>query len=101
MELWIRSQDRNLFEKADMIKVGIVAGSPSIIVNNDYVYGEYETKERALEVLDEIENILKPTMIIKKTEGVIATIDNTMHIINPTYGEITQLSTIVYEMPKE
>ena len=50
----------------------------SVILCNDDIYlGEYKTKERALEVLDEIEKILKPQIII------------------------TKLSTYVYEMPKE
>ena len=76
MELWVRSQCGELLEKAEMVKVGTTDSGKtySIIVNNDYVYADYKTKERALEVLDEIQNIL---------------ID---------YSKMTR---VVYQMPKE
>lgn len=86
MELWIRSQDRKLLEKAYMIKIGTVEETQVIIVNNDYVYGEYKTKERALKVLTEIEAIL----LFKKLEAV-----NGSCIIN------VDNNIAVYEMPKE
>ena len=100
MELWIRSQDKKVLVKINNIWVN----ENSVIYTDSYPdmwLGAYKSEKRALEVLDEIQNILQPTMIIQKTEGVIATTDNTIHIINPSYGEIKQLSTIVYEMPKE
>ena len=54
MELWIRSQDRKdlistrgiCMAKGDYEQIGIFA--------NGMVIGTYKTKERALEVLDEI-----------------------------------------------
>lgn len=99
MELWIRSQD-----KETLVKINNIWANENVIYTDSYSdmwLGAYKSKKRALEVLDEIQNLFKPPMIIQKTEGVIATTDNTMHIINPTYGEIKELSTIVYEMPKE
>jgi hypothetical protein len=59
MKLWIRSQDGILLEKAEAIKIANYDGTIGIVINNDYVFGEYKTKERAIEVLDEIQNILK------------------------------------------
>ena len=100
MELWIRSQDKKFLAKVDNI----------FCINNTLFYdhhenkavlGHYETKERALEVLDEIQNIFKPQLIIQKTEGIITTADRSMRIINPTYGDIKEMSIAVYEMPKE
>jgi hypothetical protein len=89
MELWVRSQDRKLLEKAVMIKIGILEGTPVVVVNNDYVYGEYKTKERALEVLDEIQR-----HILKQGES-YATVDDKGIITGiEYYGNI-------YEMPKE
>lgn len=103
MELWIRSQDKTTLIKSYEIYIAEYDINSYVIraKRTSHILGTYKTIERALEVLDEIQNLLKPPIIIQKTEGVIATTDNTMHIINPTYGEIKQLSTIVYEMPKE
>ena len=63
MELWIRSQD-----KLKLVKVNYVYAIENKI-NSFSIYGEtidsapiigrYETKERALEVLDEIQKLLK------------------------------------------
>ena len=62
MELWIRSQD-----KLKLVKVNYVYAIENKI-NSFSIYGEtidsapiigrYETKERALEVLDEIQNYI-------------------------------------------
>ena len=59
MELWIRSQDRTFLRKVNTI--GIVEGRDfwSIDENLTISFGKYKTKERALEVLDEIEDLLQ------------------------------------------
>lgn len=59
MELWIRSQDRTFLRKVNTI--GIVEGRDfwSIDENLTVSFGKYKTKERALEVLDEIQKLLK------------------------------------------
>lgn len=56
MELWIRSQDRTILRKVDTI--GIVEGRDfwSVDENLTVSFGKYKTKERALEVLNEIQN---------------------------------------------
>lgn len=55
MELWIRSQDRTFLRKVNTI--GIVEGRDfwSIDENLTVSFGKYKTKERAIEILDEIE----------------------------------------------
>lgn len=58
MELWIRSQSKETLMK--VTKVHICDG---VIFANGYTefderIGEYVTRERALEVLDEIQNII-------------------------------------------
>lgn len=63
--------------------------------------GTYKTKERALEVLDDIQNILKPISILKENAGVYAFNDESLHIVNPTYFEVKSLDTYVYEMPED
>lgn len=58
MELWIRSQDRKSLIKNN--GVGLTPSEISIYpIGLNGVLGTYETKERALEVLDEIQKLLK------------------------------------------
>ena len=78
MELWIRSQDKeDLLEVHNlglaykgkygfMDKIGDVDGYCICEFINDYhvKLGTYATKERALEVLDEIQKLIKPTFKI-------------------------------------
>lgn len=58
MELWIRSQN-----KGALIKVEILGHTDGTIHSYSEIgkteLGTYKTKERALEVLDEIQNILE------------------------------------------
>ena len=100
MELWIRSNDGVLFEKAEMIKVANIQDKGcngkltnfryGIVVNNDYVFAEYKSKERALEVLDEIQDLF----ITKEALTTEFTKDG-LTIMNK------QPSSVVYEMPEE
>ena len=100
MELWIRNQDKTALIKVDRIVLEIFDNmKPTIYFNDDFL-GEYETKERALEVLDEIQKILEPQKIIKTIDNSVK-FENAIHIVNPTYETITQLNTYVYEMPKD
>lgn len=77
MELWIRSQ-----EKTRLIKVNNILaykfddGSYGIQINGECFVGDYATKERALEVLDRIQDLLQ----------------------NSYVGNSNR---VVYEMPKE
>lgn len=64
MELWIRSQDKTKLVKADNISYLDVSDDYEKEVHslwNDCkgVLGIYKTKERALEVLDEIQYLLR------------------------------------------
>ena len=80
MELWIRSQDKEVLQKITSLFVnddGYIF-SYDYINSNEVFLGKYKTKERALEVLDEIQKIL-----------------------NLEYTFLQDLSNYVYEMPKE
>lgn len=76
MELWIRSQD-----KKDLICTRRIYVHENTIRTNVYeaigfaILGEYETKERALEVLNEIQDelISSDFMPIEKNEEVVLT----------------------------
>jgi hypothetical protein len=106
MNLWVRSQDKKKLIKVNEIKIESVIDGNSFIYSDITDLGTYKTKERALEVLDEIQNILKPRIMatIKPSEemkelmggrqfGKIKKMKQDM--------EIKELSTYVYEMPKE
>lgn len=100
MELWIRSQSRQNLMKAN----DIVAEDNKIAVykenENSTIVGKYKTEERALEVLDEIQKILKPQLILKDSGKIIGTFEDTIIREGATY-ELKELTTYVYEMPKE
>ena len=71
MDLWIRSQKneilRQVLLKVNEIELGDYDDDMNCLVaNNLYCIGIYKTKERALEVLDEIQNILKPQIVLTK-----------------------------------
>lgn len=83
MDLWIRSQDRTFLRKVNTI--GIVEGRNfwSIDENLTVSFGKYKTKERALEVLDEIQERIKHI--------------NKFSLVNEDY----ECDDCVYEMPEE
>ena len=106
MELWIRSQDKKCLIKAKIIKYenSCLRGA----TDDDgwyYDLGRYK-KERALEVLDEIQNLLKPELITKFKGDVKYNENSTPIDILIPYDtfkktKIQELSTYVYEMPEE
>lgn len=75
MELWIRSQDGILLEKAEAIRITDYNGVFGIAINNDYMFGVYTTEERAVEVLDEIQNFMRDYACVKKTNRLGEEID--------------------------
>ena len=100
MELWIRSQDKEMLAKTN--RIDIDTNGKTIVINGfETIIGKYETKERALEVLDEIQNILKPQMIISKVGKPIAEICDGTVYREPDEYDFKELSTYVYEMPKD
>ena len=90
MDLWIRSQNRKMMEKAVAVKIAHYKEdgkmSNSIVINSDYIFGEYATEERTLEVLDEIQK--KINLINLGHDFGSPMVD----LKNPSY---------IYEMPKE
>lgn len=92
MELWIRSQDReDLVKMSDVIEISARTGVYTIITMTQgkiVGLGNYQTKERAIEVLDEIQNILIPKLrTVFTKEGL------NVELVDKNYD--------VYEMPEE
>ena len=114
MELWIRSQDRGSLVKVDNLYVSVgnyicyYVEKGKEIPNTYYrpsgELGRYTTKERALEVLDEIQNILKPKYILDtssiKPDGDFYEENEVIFQNYDANSKIEELSTFVYQMPE-
>ena len=110
MEIWIRRQDRGSLVKVDNLYVSVgnyicyYVEKGKEIPNTYYrpsgELGRYKTKERALEVLDEIQNILKPQLITKNSGKIMGSFEDTLVREGATY-ELKELSTYVYQMPEK
>ena len=59
MELWIRSKQKCMLIKVENLRIMRTTEGWNIIANDNNYIGTYKTKERALEVLDEIQKILE------------------------------------------
>ena len=126
MELWIRSQDRESLLKVEKMFYfntcpEMESAGRNVILNKEWIgekdcieLGEYATKERALEVLDEIQSKLKQQFIVK-ADSLISRKDIDMEEIRLNYKydkefimqdsgfEIIPVNSnvLIYEMPKE
>ena len=99
MELWIRSQDRMNLVKINQVSLNyqnnkqIIANYiPDIYENSSCYYellGTYKTKERAIEVLDEIQDKMLNGAFAKKINGLGEELDL---IPNPI---------LIYNMPEK
>ena len=93
MDLWIRSQNKKELIPNPKLGIDQCENRYYIVDRYDFerafILGEYKSKERALEVLDEIENHLINSSFAKKTNGLGEVKDI---IPNPLF---------VYEMPEE
>ncbi len=117
MELWVRSQTKEILKKTNNIELeyldfkkysyakDIQSKGEWAIRGNGETIGQYKSKQRALEILDEIQNILKPVIITTGYECDIKDnpIDKTCFNLEmiPNKTEIQQITSYVYEMPEE
>jgi hypothetical protein len=109
MELWVRSQDKEKLIKVDYLR--IIENEEDkefpFYINAGYDFmAAYKTKKRALEVLDEIQDILKPKIFayIRPSEEMVELLGSRQAGMTKkmnTEAEIKELSTYVYEMPEE
>lgn len=96
MKLWIRSQDREILIKIDNVGISnenLVLGN---LVSDDnksvcdyWILGQYKTKRRALEIIDEIQEFIE-----KQGTNEINIDDNGLPNGVRHYGN-------VYQMPEE
>lgn len=92
MELWIRSQDRERLMKASDLRIAYVKEKDKWVVEDCDNLGYYSTRKRALEVLDEIEKMMRLNLT---TNGTYQQNDLTIK------GNILGFMVKIYEMPKE
>lgn len=99
MDLWIRSQDKRELRPNPKLGIDEVENKFYIVDRYDFeranILGTYKTKERALEVLDEIQNAIL---------GILSLEDIEEQKIKQYTGfaclsKVT--NCLVYEMPKE
>ena len=117
MELWVRSQDKKDLVKVNSLwimdnqiwmevpfyenhkKLGLT------LSGHNHKLAEYETEERALEILDEIQNILKPKYILDsssiKPDGNFYVEKGMIFQKYDANAKIEELSTFVYQMPEK
>lgn len=127
MELWIRSQDNEVLanvknvrfckmkkcefkETPCAIKEFVESADAYCVECNGDFFGEYATRERCLEIIDEIQELLISDFTIiknlnvcddfqkrsKNTKGILYSVPNE----KPTV-EYHSLSAVVYEMPEK
>lgn len=110
MELWIRSQSKKTLVRCTNVVIqeyfeGDVDIRELLLDGGDILLGRYTTLERAKEILNEIQNILKPKIIFKANDTQIYGINPNVYKINAVGNlintDIQELSTYVYEMPSE
>lgn len=111
MELWVRSQDKINLIKLNHIYVDVplLNGSTAIIGRlsdeTNRILGYYKTKERALEVLDEIYKLIEQGDIVSRPNYLYGS----YHMPGVGYNKLEinghnifgNKGSIVYEMPNE
>ena len=107
MELWIRSQDKRILQKVDNVFLNANYDNKRISTydgDSNTTLGEYKTKERALEVLDEIEKLIKPITIFQNCQVDKSTIEKIKEIgycmVNDD-ARVEQISQAFYQMPEK
>lgn len=120
MDLWIRTQSKEQLLLAQEIKLQINTydGECQILIANKHTYhyaGKYKTKERALEILDEVQNMIKQRYICnvnslihqadkdRKYAELLKQYPQKEFIMSDDRFTIEPINSdvIVYELPKE
>ena len=98
--MWIRSQDKEFLMKVDNINLGIdvYTKKPNKLftfvdgVTTSFTLGTYKSKERAIEVLDEIQGRISPKFDYKGNNEEVDLFIKT---------QMLNSMIAVYQMPKE
>lgn len=99
MDLWVRSQNKYRVLKVESLQIIYNQEDNELpySINSSYeLLGSYKTKERALEILDEIQQMLKNETI----ETEIKYIDNQVYETKIIRKPDILKNIVVYQMPK-
>jgi hypothetical protein len=99
MDLWVRSQNKYRLLKVESLQIIYNQEDNELpySINSSYeLLGSYKTKERALEILDEIQQMLKNETI----ETEIKYIDNQVYETKIIGKPDILKNIVVYQMPK-
>ena len=89
MELWVRSQNKEELKKCEQLYYYFRNGHHYITRYYDEdIIGSYKTKERCLEILDEIQRTIAKVLVNKNNE------------LSGKYN-LEVIDSAIYEMPKE
>ena len=101
--MWIRSQNKKVLINTNEIwisddncsdsKTNIVAVNSTLNIKGGFFLGDYKSEERAIEVLDDIQD-----QLTKCNERIVNFNYDYANYSNTTYSE---KSNIVYQMPQE
>ena len=92
MDLWVRSQDRERLSNCCDFRIYYDKNAKMWAIDSCDIVGYYISKERALEVLDEIQNAIL---------GVIANEDVEKQRVKKYTGNALYSNNIIYEIPEE
>ena len=117
MDLWILNQEKDALTKVSYIHYSYFYDKANdeqlhIITNDDYDFGFYKTKQRALEVLGEIQKLLigdvlafknfdAPNDDYLKSSGIDNAIVYPLFTDDVKQGDFLHRDCVVYKMPKE
>jgi hypothetical protein len=94
MKLWVRSQERDRLEICNSLSIQPIIRAKKVsswgIISNFGCVAEYATRERCLEILDEIQELFMRSLVTLRN----------VSSPNPSV-EYHEQSVVVYEMPKE
>ena len=116
MELWIRSQDGERLTRCYDLRAYYAKQDDVWVIEDCDDLGSYKTRERVLQILDEIQRLIKGRYLMKQTSDVIfdaKTIESARQyfenqneiplICGDSNFDIVPISTeiVIYQMPKE
>lgn len=117
MELWIRSQDEQVLKLAEHFDIytgGYDGREYYVIEESGTDVAQYKTKERALKVLDEIQDLLHPKYLakaksllrpedVKHGKKILEDINECGFVTSIPQFDVEPINTgiVVYNMPKE
>lgn len=113
MKLWIRSQDKrelkeikDLWLSSDTVcyhnNFNMYEETKTVytVVGDETLLGKYSTRERALEVLDEIQNALVGKVVVEPKQSKSKKEDGILEAQPVNIKPLNQ-NCVVYQMPKE